>query len=310
MGRVSFASHFFAMLPASLTALLFAFSGVCAGRSTRLIGAMNAGILRLLVAFVFLSGYAYWWGQGHQGSGLAYFALSGAIGIGIGDTAVFQAIKRIGPRLSVMLAQCLAAPFGAAIEWGWLGTSLTATQICGIGVILCGSSLAIWPDKKMTIPSNVLLPGVLFGVLAALGQALGAVITRKANEVNLAAHLEINGLTAAYQRMLGALLASLLLFMLAALFQRARSSGVPVARAAYKKAAPWVILNALSGLTLGIACYQWALQHTATGIVLAIVATTPLLVMPMTFFMDNDRPSKRALMGAVIAVTGVLILTR
>ena len=298
------------MFPAALTAFLFAFSGVCAGRSTRLIGAMNAGFLRLLVALVFLSVYAYLWGRGHSGAGLTYFALSGAIGIGLGDTAVFQAIKRIGPRLSVMLAQCLAAPFGAAIEWGWMGTELTATQICGIVIILCGSSLAIWPDKKMIVPPKVLLPGVLFGVLAAFGQAVGAVITRKANAVNLIGHLEIDGLTAAYQRMIGALLASLVIFALSALFQNARNTGAAVEKSAYKKAAPWILLNALSGLTLGIACYQWALQHTATGIVLAIVATTPLLVMPMTYFLDNDRPSKRALLGAFVAVAGVLVLMR
>jgi drug/metabolite transporter (DMT)-like permease len=298
------------MVPAALTSFLFAFSGVCAGRSTRLIGAMNAGFLRLLVAFLFLSGYAYLWGQGHRGPGLVYFAVSGAIGIGIGDTAVFLALKRIGPRLSIMLTQCLAAPFGAAIEWGWLGTTLTPKQICGICTILCGSSLAIWPDKKMTIPPTALLPGVLFGVLSAFGQALGAVVTRKANALNSLAHFEINGLTAAYQRLLGALLAAFLLFALAAFLHRARNTGTAVGRDAYQQAAPWIVLNALSGLTLGVACYQWALQYTATGIVLAIVALTPLMVMPMTYFMDHDRPTKRASLGAVIAVAGVLLLMR
>lgn len=298
------------MLPAAFTAFLFAFSGVCAGRSTRLIGAMNAGFLRLLVAFISLAGYAYLWGSGHTGPGLAFFMLSGIIGIGLGDTAVFQAIKRLGPRLSVLLAQCLAAPFGAAIEWGWMGTTLSPAQISGIAIILLGSGMAVWPDKKMTIPRDILLPGVFFGVLAALGQALGAVITRKANAANTLAHIEINGLSAAYQRMLGALIATLVIYLVTLLLHRARTSEKPTTKEDYKKAAPWIVANALSGLTLGIACYQWALQHTATGIVLAIVATTPLVVMPMTYFLDNDRPSRRALLGAVIAVSGVVALTQ
>lgn len=299
------------MFPASLTALLFAFSGVCASRSTRLVGPMNAGILRLFVAFFFLTAYAYLWGQGHQGPGLLFFSISGAIGIGIGDTAVFQAIKRLGPRLSVMLAQCLAAPFGAAIEWGWLGTKLTLLQMFGISIILLGSSLAIWPTKKVKIDRALLASGVLFGILAALGQSLGAVVTRKANEVNLAQQLDINGLTAAYQRMLGALAASVLIYFFVFALMRARNRPQPaLEEGAYKKAAPWIVANALSGLTLGIACYQWALQHTATGIVLAIVATAPLLVMPMAYFMENDRPSRLAILGAVLAVIGVTILIR
>lgn len=297
------------MFPASLTALLFAFSGVCASRSTRLIGPMNAGVLRLLVAFFSLSVYAYIWGQGHQGPGLLFFCISGAIGIGIGDTAVFQAIKRLGPRLSVMLAQCLAAPFGALIEWGWLGTKLTFMQMLGIFVILSGSSLAIWPSKKLKIDRALLLPGVLFGILAALGQSLGAVVTRKANELNFSQQIEVNGLTAAFQRMLGALAASLLIYFFVLSIERARKRPKQeVEPDAYKKAAPWIVANALSGLTFGIACYQWALQHTATGIVLAIVATAPILVMPIAYFLENDRPSRRAIIGALLAVSGVVIL--
>jgi drug/metabolite transporter (DMT)-like permease len=50
------------------------------------------------------------------------------------------------------------------------------------------------------------------------------------------------------------------------------------------------------------------LQHTATGIVLAIVATTPLIVMPMAYFLDNDRPTRRAMLGGLVAVAGVLII--
>lgn len=296
------------MFPALFTAFFFSFSGVCASRSTRLIGSIKANFYRLVFGFLCLALYAYLLGQGHRGPGLSWFMLSGAIGVGLGDTATFLAIKRIGPRLSVMLVQCLTAPIGAAVEWIWLGTKLTPFQLLGSTVILFGSGLALWPEKKIEIPPELLRAGIVFGTLGALGQALGAVITRKANEVNQVVQLEINGMTAAYQRILGALIVGVMIYYAIELFLRRRQRRLVIPPATYKKAAPWIMLNASAGLVFGVSCYQWALQHTATGIVLAIVATTPLIVMPMAYFLDNDRPTRRAMLGGLVAVAGVLII--
>jgi len=295
------------MFPALLTAFFFSFSGVCASRSTRLIGPLKANFFRLLLAFCCLAGYAYLWGQGHRGPGLFYFAWSGAIGVGLGDIATFLAIQRIGPRLSTMLVQCLTAPIGAALEWAWLGTTLTPLQLLGSFIILSGSTLALLPDKKVSIAPRLLYSGILFGALGATGQALGAVITRKANAVNLLQQITINGTTAAYQRMLGALLAAVIIYGAVMLIGRRRARR-PALRPDYRRAAPWIALNALSGLVLGVSCYQWALQRAPTGIVLATVATTPLIIMPLAYWLDNDRPNRRAILGAVIAVVGVLVL--
>jgi drug/metabolite transporter (DMT)-like permease len=70
-----------------------------------------------------------------------------------------------------------------------------------------------------------------------------------------------------------------------------------------------VLLNALSGPTLGVAAYQWALRTTPSGIVLPIVATSPLLVIPFTYWFEGDRPGGRSLAGAAVAVAGVIGLT-
>ena len=70
----------------------------------------------------------------------------------------------------------------------------------------------------------------------------------------------------------------------------------------------WIAITGLTGPTFGVACYQWALEHTPSGIVLSIVATAPLAVMPMTFWMEGDRPGKRAFIGGLLAVLGVIAL--
>ena len=51
------------------------------------------------------------------------------VGFGLGDWALFEALPRIGSGLTVLLAQCLAAPIAAITEWLWLGTEMTGVQI-------------------------------------------------------------------------------------------------------------------------------------------------------------------------------------
>jgi len=76
----------------------------------------------------------------------------------------------------------------------------------------------------------------------------------------------------------------------------------------WRRAWPWVVANALAGPALGVACYQWALAVAPTGIVLAIVATTPLVVIPFTMVLDGERPTVRSLVGGAVAVLGAAAL--
>ena len=70
-----------------------------------------------------------------------------------------------------------------------------------------------------------------------------------------------------------------------------------------------IVVNALAGPTLGVSCYQWALKTTPTGVVLPIVAMTPIVIIPFARVMEGERPTLRSLIGAVIAVMGVVALT-
>jgi drug/metabolite transporter (DMT)-like permease len=70
-----------------------------------------------------------------------------------------------------------------------------------------------------------------------------------------------------------------------------------------------VLANALAGQTLGVTCMQWALKTTQAGIVTAIIATTPLVLLPMTRIVEGEKIGLRPLIGAVIAVSGVIGLT-
>ena len=193
------------MLAAFLTTLLFSISAVCGNRTAKLLGGTDANFWRLSFAALLLAAYAHIWGGGLAGSALPVFLVSGCIGFGIGDMALFQALPRLGSRLSVMLTLCLSSPLAALMEWWWLRTGLSAAEIvCGL-VILVGVALALAPGAAEPLARPGLVRGLSFGLLASLCQAAGAVLSRKGYAMARTAGENIDGITAAYQRILGGL---------------------------------------------------------------------------------------------------------
>jgi len=293
------------MFAAVLTTIFFSLSVVFGARSAKLLGPYLANLGRITLATVLLGIWAHTRGTGLQGPGLPWFFLSGVIGFGLGDMALFGALPRIGPRLSILLTQCLAAPIAAAVEWLWLGTTLRVSDLICAGVILAGVATALAPDHGSDIPPRTFWVGVLFGIGSALGQALGAVISRKAISLDVMAGMRIDGGTQAYQRILG----GMLLTWIAVQILRSRSSEKDSPPARWREGWKFMVANALAGPSIGVGCYQWALKMKGSGIVLPIVATSPLVTIILSWWIDRIRPSRRAVLGGLIAVGGAVALT-
>src|SRR6266478_4349014 len=96
------------VLAAFLTTILFAISVVCGHRSAKLIGGTKANFWRLACATIFLGAWSFGFGIGLSGAAFPLFLLSGILGIGVGDVALFQALPRLGSRLCILLIQCLS----------------------------------------------------------------------------------------------------------------------------------------------------------------------------------------------------------
>ena len=294
-----------AMIAALFTCLLWSASVSFAHRSSKILGGTEANFWRLVLATTFLGIWAHTFGQGLTGTSFPFFIMSGVIGIGVGDVALFQALPRLGSRLSVLLIQCFSSPFAALIEFFWLGTKLTPLQIaCGI-VILIGISLALSPGKHLNISKRQLWIGTIWGIIAALGNAFGAVMSRKGFAVAAAEGHNMDGGTTAYQRLIGGLFigAIALLFVK---HQKLDDAQVSTPREKFKKAGPWVLANAIAGQTLGVSFYQLALKTAPTAIVLAITALTPIATIPFARYFENERPQPRSIIGGMIAVIGVI----
>lgn len=297
------------MFGALLAAILFACSAVSGRRLAHLVSGTSANLIRLCIAAVFLGLFTHLLGSGFHRAALPILFISGCVGFGLGDLAMFQAFPRIGARRTMVLVQCLAAPFAALGEWAWLGTIPTVLQVCFGVIILLGVGIALMPGKQDTVPLHGIAAGAAFGIIAAICQAGGAVLSRKAYALAEAAGRPFTGagggVEAAYQRMLGGIFISLLFFLYLS-FATKRTEG---SKDNWRVAWPWLIGNSMAGPALGVTCYQWALMTAPTNIVLPIVATTPLLVMPLAHLLEKEPITRRGILGALISVGGVIGLT-
>ncbi len=299
------------MVGALLTSLFFAGTAVCANRSARLLGSARANLWRLLVAAGVLGTWATVWGRGLGGGALPLFFVSGVIGFGIGGVAMFYALPMIGSNLAMLIVQCGSAVFAATVEWLWLGTTLSALQIAFSLVILTGVGIGLRSQaarhRAEAIPVRQLAVGIGWAVLSAFGQGFSAVVSRKAFFMLKQSHVLLDPGTSAYQRVLGGLAVGLVTVLVLLVF---RALGKKVAglrgEGSLREATPWIGLNALLGPILGVTCYQWALRTTPAGIVLPLVATAPLLTLPLAWLMEGSRPTKSYYIAAFFAVLGTI----
>jgi len=302
------------MIAALLTTLLFSISAICGHRTATRLGGVEANFWRIVGAAVFLALWANLFGTGTAGKAFSLFILSGLAGIGLGDTAYFQALPRLGSRRTVLLTQCLIAPSAALIEWLWLGTRLNRVEIFCVVVILAGVAVALAPGDHMKIAPRRLGLGILASVIAALGGALAAVLTRKAYFVAHAAGEHPDPGTTGYQRVIGGTIALGLIFLVVKWRHTRRHGDDAQMKDSFSAREkwqlwPWILVNSLAGQTIGVSCMQWALETTPTGIVTAIIATTPIVMLPLARIFEHEKITARSLLGGLIAVAGVLGLT-
>ena len=302
------------MLPAFLSAFFFALNATCASHSIRLIGTLRANISRLVIGTLVLGLFAHTLGGGFSSAGTTWFLLSGLVGLGLGDLGSYAALPLLGSRLTVLMIQCLAAPIAAIGEWLWLGTRLSAAQILWGGVILAGVAFAIAPSRSSPPRVRVRPVGFVYGFLAACGQGLGAaLLSRKAVMVAATAGESVSnvtfGLTAAYERLAAGLAFTVSWFLVLRALRRLPAAPALAPAGSGRRPWLWTVANGLAGPVAGVGCYQWALATTPSGIVLPIAATTPLLSIPIAHWLEGDVPTRRSVVGGVIAVGGCIALT-
>jgi len=226
---------------------------------------------------------------------LAALIISGAVGIGFGDTMFFKAINRLGSSRTLLIST-LAPPLAAIFGWIFLRENLSVFAWLGILVTVFGVTWVVTEKDAGEKEENNKIDwlGVFFGFLAALTQAAGAVLSRWA-----LVDTAISALQSAVIREVGGV--AFLVFWI--LIKRE-------AIGQWIKARPegrfWVTLAAI--LLLGTYCAIWlqqlAFQFSPVGIASTLLATSPLFVLPFAS-RQKEKLSPRSILGVVISVIGI-----
>jgi drug/metabolite transporter (DMT)-like permease len=227
--------------------------------------------------------------------GFSLLFLSGIVGIGFGDTAYFSALNCIGARRT-LLFETLAPPLSALLALVFLHETLLPQAWLGIVLTISGVIWVILERVSETHGNFRPLQGSLYGLLAALGQAGGAVLSRAA-----LVNTEIDSFWSTLIRLLGGT-ATLLVWIL---MQRQSSDVVKP----FQSTRLFIVIagTAFMSTYLGIVLQQTSLKFAATGIAQALSSTSPLFVIPIAWVM-GDRISLRSATGVLVAVIGVSLL--
>lgn len=300
------------MHAALLTALLFALTGVCAAQASSLLGAARANAWRLVIALAILGLWAHGFGPGLGGSALRWFLLAGGIGFGLGGWFTFQALRRVGSTLTLLIVECSAAVFAAIIGWTCLGAALRPQEVFFATLILGGVVAGMIPGPIPALRREVVLTGTALAAAAGLFQAVSLNLSRHAFSLLGHAGEPVHLHAAAYQRLLGGCLIAVLLY---AITLAVRKSS-PATQASPPHPGPfpdsplpapvWVGLNALFGPVLGVTCMLWAVSLVANpGLVQAVAASATLLTVPFARSLEAARPRAPYFCGCLLALGGI-----
>lgn len=229
---------------------------------------------------------------------LLYLVLSSLVGIIFGDTFLFKAFQEIGARIS-MLIMSISPAIGAVLAYIFLHEILSWWAIFGMIITMGGIALVVL-ERTPTVPSAYKLtkPGLLYAFLGALGQGGGIVLSKVAF-----AEGEIHGLLAAFIRIAVALLVMLPAAQLAGHYVNPWT-----ALRAHRRLLVLLMIGSFLGTFLGITLSLVAVAYTHVGVASTLIAMSPVLMLPMVRMISNERLSWKAIIGAVIAVSGVALL--
>lgn len=229
---------------------------------------------------------------------ISILALSGILGIGMGDSAFFASLNALGPRKTLLL-QMTAPPLTVICGTLFLGEVLGPKSWVGVGFAVFGIAWVVLERSENSgTPggSENLKAGIFFGLISALGQTSGALLSR-----HVFREYDISSLWTALIRLSFGVLPIWLYLLLRRPKRREKTSDWSLRTWGF-------VIGAICVGTYGaLWCQQTAFKHTEAGIAQTLVATSPIFILPMVALL-GEKLSKRAVGGALITLFGIALL--
>jgi drug/metabolite transporter (DMT)-like permease len=291
-------------LAALTTALCWSGTAIFFTLAGRRVGSVVVNRARLAIAIVLLS-LAHWvllgtpYPAGAELARWLWLGLSGVVGLVLGDAFLFQSYLWVGPQIG-MLMMSLAPVMAALLALAFLGEQLSLVQWLGVAVTLSGIALVVIKGQETgrQVPERRnFARGILFGVGAAAGQAVGLVLAKEGLQGDFSA------LSGNWIRMAAA---ALTLWTLTVVSGRAGST---LRRLSEERQALLPLLGgAVTGPVVGVWLSLVAIQLTKIGIASTLMALPPVFLLPLTALVFKDRVRAAAVAGTLLAMAGVALL--
>lgn len=292
---------------AVITSFLWTMSSLFFTTAGKRIGSLSVNAYRTVIAVGFLMlAHVVLLGTVMPVASVAqwfWLGVSGVVGLGIGDGGLFAAYLTIGPRRS-LLVMALAPIFASLGAYLMLGEVVSELGIVGIALTLAGVVVVILEEEERTgevpVSQKVKSYGILFGLIAAAGQGIGLVLSKKG--IDLVPDATLNPLSATLMRLILGTLSVWMVLLLAGklpeLHQATRN----------REGMSQTMAGAFIGPFLGITLSMVAVTYTQTGVAQTLMSLMPVLIIPIVWIRYKQRTSWRGGLGAMIAVIGVALL--
>ncbi|NRF27225.1 DMT family transporter [Vibrio coralliilyticus] len=225
---------------------------------------------------------------------LAILAVSGIIGIAVGDSAYFASLKRIGANKTLLL-ESLAPPLSGVLALVALGSVLPLQSWLGVLLTTLAVTFVIFQPDASGEQTN--WSGVGFGLLASVCQASGVVISHYALVAG-----DLPPLLGALIRLSVGVLAVAMVIVL--FEQKAFSSMRKHLGQLTKSAFLWLLGAIFVGTFLALWLQQIALKHANPAIAQTLIATSPLFML-FIYMLKGEKVTAKSIIGTLAAVGGI-----
>lgn len=223
----------------------------------------------------------------------AFFALSGIIGISIGDSLFFKSLQDLGAKVQVIFF-LLGQIFTMVLSLLLLGELLSLQQYIGAIILLTGIVVVIW-GKQENHPNKV--RGIICGLLSILCFSVSAIMVK-------IAIADVEVVTATFYRMVFGTIFTL-------------GFGVVGKRLHFwieplkdKRLLSLFVLNVVVITYGGFLLSMLAIKLISVSLVSVLGTTEPVFVLLFAFLINKERIRKQEIIGTLITLIGLFIIIK
>ncbi|WP_256096808.1 DMT family transporter [Pseudoalteromonas luteoviolacea] len=222
---------------------------------------------------------------------------SGIVGIAIGDSAYFGALRNIGPARTLVI-ESLAPAIAGLLNIALLGVFLSLTAWLGIILTTLGVIIAVKPNQALpTVDRNTYHKGVIFALIAATCQAAGMVLSKGALNDQ-----QVSSLWAATIRLVSGTVA---VAAIVAAFKHSSLQRAITLKGIDNKG--WLFAAVFFGTFIGLWLQLISVNNTDPAIAQTIFSAAPLMVMTMSLI-RKEHITHNMIFGGVLAFGGIVLL--